>query len=403
MLLHVEAKRIYDLERDYILTKANKVAKHPEELTPRQKYALKHIRGKKQDEKEEEFVLRLTKTYDKEKNEHTDRTVNEAKGLAPYLNLNGLNERLMLGTIQLHDVDRTRQAFETLTHVDQQSYMPSSQTEVPYKTVDEFEITGHGRHGSHILTTELLPKSAIPKEFWHIISTVVKYHANLTDNPYVPITDDDLDLKSIETILQNPELTSRYMSLVNEILQAVDSFDLHNKVLCGLQTQVRDSFGIDVYDGDTTKALAESWGVTPKLLCDFNGMPFTSEIPNKKIIRIPFAEVPLEQLEFPNDIVEMYNNDTFPAMNELMQHRRYNDLTYALWRIATLRNISLKPMLKKIQDDKVLDQELSMIPERYQPLIKPYTEKATEEIDERINSGKSKVIAPRMPKRKGSV
>ena len=402
MSIQVEAKKIYDLENCFVLCREVDILNGVEKLSPRQEYATNTVKGRKADEQGTAFLSRVVRSGVNEEATHTERAIKETASLLEYLNLDSSSQDILLGNVQLRDIAKARQVLETLTPVDQQSFMPTEQTMMPYSVVDELGITNHGRYGEHILRSELFEKSAIPKELQDIILTVVRYHADTKGSQYLPLDDKALEYKTIDIIMSDLEEQRRFMSLNNEILQAVDSFDLHSKVLAGIQTQVRDSFGIDVYSGDTVASLADSWGLSPERLRDFNKMPAGLVVPDKKLIRVPMDEVPEERLEFPKDIQEMVANDSFPPMAEFMNHPRYNDLTYTLWRIThAIRNISFIPMLQRILDVKVLDKELEMHPPRYQKIMAPWFKLAEEEIGVRIAGSKSKVLAPRTAVREG--
>ncbi len=320
----------------------------------------------------------------KGKTEHIYRVTDGMEGMFTKLNLGSDYVDVAKTVGLLHDIGRYKQLQKTSTFVDGDSYSRKYPPFAKYKN--------HAEHGADLLAHGLFDQFHIDLSYQELIYEAVKNHAySLLPNHLIHRLDDNLfHGESILHALSSDK--EKVNSLYAQAIVDVDKFDLFHQVLIGNIPIVRKDFGLDFVKGDTVEDFSDLWGVSEKILREYNHIPKGKQMAEQSIIRIPTDYVPIEKFALPSDLVHAFQTNTLPSLKELQSRKDYSFLCAQIFRLSLLRNIHFISMLKDIKDKKILDRTFDLYPDAFKEIMKPIFDYSKETlIDQVIESSNSKV------------
>lgn len=353
-------------------------------LNAMQKVAASYLQDKYKNKTEIELYKIDYKNKMKGKTEHIYRVTDGMKGMFHELNLGEDYIDLAKVVGLLHDIGRYKQLEKTSTFVDGDSYSNKYPAFLQYKN--------HAEHGSDLLAHGLFEEFHININYQELIYLAVRNHAykNLPFNLSFHLNEDAFQGKSVDIVLK--EEKEIINSLYAQAIVDVDKFDLFNQVLIGNIPIVRKDFGLDFLEGDTVEEFAMIWGMSSKLLREYNKIPRNKQMEDHSIIRIPTEFVPIEKFTLPEDLVEDFKNDTLAPLQQLQARKDYSFLCAQVFRLSLLRNIHFVSMLKDINNKEILKRTLDLYPDSLKEIMRPifdYTQQVL--IDKAINESDSKI------------
>lgn len=353
-------------------------------LNAMQKQAASYLQDKYKDKIEIELYKIDYKNKIKGKTEHIYRVTDGMEGMFQELNLGEDYVDVAKVVGLLHDIGRYKQLEKTSTFVDGDSYSNKYPAFLKYKN--------HAEHGADLLAHGLFTEFNININYQELIYLAVRNHAykNLPSNLSFRLNEDAFQGKQIGIVLKEEKETVN--SLYAQAIVDVDKFDLFNQVLIGNIPIVRKDFGLDFLEGDTVEEFATIWGMSSKLLREYNKIPNNKQMKDHSIIRIPTKFVPIEKFILPGDLVEDFKNDTLAPLKDLQARKDYSFLCAQVFRLSLLRNIHFISMLKDINNKEVLKRTFDLYPDSFKEIMKPvfdYTQMVL--IDQAIEESDSKI------------
>lgn len=225
-----------------------------------------------------------------------------------------------------------------------------------------------------------------------VIYYAVRNHAypSLPINLQEKLDENLFDGRTLEETIETDK--GKINSLYSQSIIDVDKFDLFNQVLIGNIPIIRKDFGLDFFEGDKVEDLSKVWGIPSEKLREYNNIPKNEQMKPNSIIRIPTNLVPIENFILPNDIIEMFKNNTLPSLKELQARKDYSFLCAQVFRLSLLRNINFISMLKSIKEQDILGKTLNLYTDEYKEIMKPIF-KYTDEylVEHKIENGNSKI------------
>ena len=344
-----------------------------------------------------EIYLEEYKRISKITREHIQRGVSDIEDV--YRNLGLGTEYILLAKIthELHDIARVLQFVKTGTTVDGDSYDREFIRKRNLTLDLPDEVVNHASHGAYILKNGLFDFLDIDSQYREIIENAVKYHSTnrLPSDLGKRVSESLFDGKDISEAIIDDNYYPDVVRIYTQTVKSVDNFDLNNKILLGAIPLVRERFKLYVYQGDRIEDFAKRWGVSDKVLRDYNRLSNSEELKEGDIIFIPSSYVPTEKMIIPQDYIEMLKNDTFPEKVSALQRRRdYTFLTAQVWRLSLFRNIEFKSLLKIVEDKKILDQIFNLYPDQYKELMEDvFTYTKNDIIKPGLQNKESKIYA----------
>ena len=142
---------------------------------------------------------------------------------------------------------------------------------------------------------------------------------------------------------------------------------------------------------DTLDNIAKYWGITKKEIIEYNSIDESTYEPKK--IRIPIKNIDKKKLEVPKYMKEMFYNNSWPELKNLIQDKNWNFITILWWRISHFLNeISFNSTLISIEETKLLEKIYEKIPEDIKPLVEEAFTYAKEIfLEKRIKDNEGKI------------
>ena len=207
-----------------------------------------------------------------------------------------------------------------------------------------------------------------------------KYMGNLND-----ISIDDIVTGKIE--LNDSEW--QIVSLITQLVADIDKSDILYQHLSDDFKMIRDY----VYDNsrDTLDNIALKWEVSKNEIIEYNKIDENNYEPGR--IKIPIKNMPINKLEPPQYMKEMFYNNSWPELKVLIQDENWNFICILWWRLSHFLNeISFTSTLINIEESKLLDEIYKKIPVRLRPLV-----------DEVFEYSKEVLVTKRIDDNKGMV
>lgn len=207
-----------------------------------------------------------------------------------------------------------------------------------------------------------------------------RYTGNLND-----ISIDDIVTGKIE--LNDSEW--QIVSLITQLVADIDKSDILYQHLSDDFKMIRDY----VYDNskDTLDNIALKWEVSKNEIIEYNKIDENNYEPGR--IKIPIKNMPINKLEPPQYMKEMFYNNSWPELKVLIQDENWNFICILWWRLSHFLNeISFTSTLINIEESKLLDEIYKKIPVRLRPLV-----------DEVFEYSKEVLVTKRIDDNKGMV
>ena len=105
-----------------------------------------------------------------------------------------------------------------------------------------------------------------------------------------------------------------------------------------------------------------------KQLKEYNHIDSEKYIPHR--IKIPIKNLKKEKLAVPDYIKEMFYNNSWPELKELMTDKNWNFITILWWRLSHFLNgITFTSTLINIEESNLLKEIYAKIPDDLKPLV----------------------------------
>lgn len=248
-----------------------------------------------------------------------------------------------------HDIGRMRQATWSNTFGDS-IYL---KTNSPFKN--------HGEDGYDIFINN---DFSIDEKYIPVIGNSIKYHQDYYLYPklqYKYNTDIcSIDIDSIVTGKMNLNDTEwEITSLIVQLVADIDKSDILYQHLSDDFNMIRDY--VDDKSMDTLDNISKYWCVSKEEICRYNNIASNNYSP--RILRIPIKNMDLNRLIVPGYMKEMFYNNSWLELRELVKDRNWNFITILWWRLSHFLNeISFSSVLINIEESKLLDQMYEKVP-----------------------------------------
>ena len=326
---------------------------------------LENINVKTNDQTIDEIIKKHRLKMIDIKLDHTMRMIEQILKINEKL---GINIDLCLVTqiaILYHDIGRMRQSTWSNTFGDS-IYIKKGK-----------EYKNHGEDGYNIFMTE---DFGIDEQYIPIIGKTILHHQDHHTQPnlnYQYTTNlSKIDIEKTATgkkELNNAEW--QIASLIVQLVADIDKTDILYQHLSDDFDMIRDY----VYDrsGAPLDELSKKWEVTKQEIIEYNGITILDEQPKK--IKIPVENMPLYKLEVPSYMKEMFYNNSWLELQELINDEHWNFISMLWWRLSHFLNqISFNSTLINIEESKLLEQIYDKIPQKFKPLVSEAFEYAKE-------------------------
>lgn len=282
--------------------------------------------------------------------EHTMRMVEQVIKINENLGLKiDLSLVVKIATLY-HDIGRMRQATWSNVFSD-----------AIYKRMNS-QFKNHGEDGYNIFLNN---DFNVDKKYIPVVSQTIKHHQDLhTQSKLQYRYDTDLSKLKIDDIVtgkfQLSEAEWQITSLIVQLVADIDKTDILYQQLADDSNMIRDY----ILDSsmDTLDNIANYWCVSKKEIIEYNNIDCNNYEP--KIIRIPIHNMDLNRLMVPNYFKEMFYNNSWSELKELINDKNWNFVTILWWRLSHFLNeISFNSVLINIEESKLLDQIYEKIPD----------------------------------------
>lgn len=280
----------------------------------------------------------------------------------------------------LHDYGRFIQAVYHSSYYEAEKF---------YK---ENGYNGHGEVGAHLLfQLGEIKNFHIEEKYNNLLEQIVKYH-QINQLP------SNLNIRIEKTFLKTTKLTrenqSALASLILQIVKDADMYDILYQRLIYEYPLFTDTINYHV-NGMTINEIAKKTGISAEEIMEINQ---TTNIKNKKTIKLPFEKINPQELEVPPKIKDKFMKKVYIDKPEewdlyTMQHDEtinYNSITAMWWTIGQfIGNMNFTATLQLIKQEKLLQKIYELYPEKYKYLVSEMFSFAQEELlEKRINQGK---------------
>ena len=110
------------------------------------------------------------------------------------------------------------------------------------------------------------------------------------------------------------------------------------------------------------------WGIPKNEILKYNNIDENNYIPH--IIKIPTENMDVSKLEVPLYFKEMFYNNTWPPLPELIKDFNWNFITALWWRLSVFLNgISFYSTLEAINTSELIKKIYEKVPDKYKPLV----------------------------------
>ena len=177
----------------------------------------------------------------------------------------------------------------------------------------------------------------------------------------------DIDISNIasgKTVLNDSEW--QVVSLITQLVADIDKADILYQHLTDDFEMIKDY----VYDSsnDSLEAISKRWEIPISEIKEYNHIDSEKYIPHR--IKIPIKNLKKEKLAVPDYIKEMFYNNSWPELKELMTDKNWNFITILWWRLSHFLNgITFTSTLINIEESNLLKEIYAKIPDDLKPLV----------------------------------
>lgn len=285
----------------------------------------------------------------------------------------GLKVNLGLVTkiaILYHDIGRMRQATWSNTYADS-----------IYKKLGS-KFNNHGEDGYDIF---LKNDFDVDEKYIPVIGQTILHHQDVKSQPKLQYRyDKDLREINIDDIVTGKfELNESEWEITSLIVQLVADIDRADI----LYQHLSDDFNMirDYVTDNSMESLDEIslyWCVPKDEIIKYNGIDEATYEPQS--IRIPIKNMDLNRLIVPSYMREMFYNDSWLDLRELIKDRNWNFITILWWRLSHFLNqISFNSVLVTLEESNLLEQIYEKVPDELKFLVEEAFAYARNELIER--------------------
>lgn len=285
----------------------------------------------------------------------------------------GLKVNLGLVTkiaILYHDIGRMRQATWSNTYADS-----------IYKKLGS-QFKNHGEDGYDIFLNN---DFNVDEKYIPVIGQTILHHQDVKSQPKLQYRyDKDLREINIDDIVTGKfELNESEWEITSLIVQLVADIDRADI----LYQHLSDDFNMirDYVTDNSMESLDEIslyWCVPKDEIIKYNGIDEATYEPQS--IRIPIKNMDLNRLIVPSYMREMFYNDSWLDLRELIKDRNWNFITILWWRLSHFLNqISFNSVLVTLEESNLLEQIYEKVPDELKFLVEEAFAYARNELIER--------------------
>lgn len=288
--------------------------------------------------------------------DHTMRMVDQVIKINENLGLKVDLSLVIKVAVLYHDIGRMRQATWSNTFADS-----------IYRKMNS-PFNNHGEDGYDIFLNN---DFNVSEKYIPIIGETIKHHQDVhTQSRLQYRFDTDLGNINIDDIVTgNFELNEAEWEVTSLIVQLVADIDKTDI----LYQHLSDDFNMirDYVDDKSMKSLdeiAKYWCVSKQEIIEYNNIDPTKYEP--RVIRIPIKNMDLNRLIVPGYMKEMFYNNSWLELRELIKDPNWNFITILWWRLSHFLNqISFNSVLINIEESKLLDQIYEKVPDELKFLV----------------------------------
>lgn len=258
--------------------------------------------------------------------------------------------------VLFHDVGRMRQATWSNVFADGIYRRMSSQ------------FNNHGEDGYDIFLNN---DFNVDDKYVPVIGETIKHHQDLHMFPILQYRyDTDLSKINIDDIITGKfnlnEAEWQITSLIVQLVADLDKTDILYQQLSDDSDMIREF--VNDSSMNSLDEIAKYWCVSKEEIIEYNNIDVNRYEP--RMIRIPIANMDLNRLIVPNYMKEMFYNNSWLELKELIQDKNWNFITILWWRISHFLNeISFYSVLINIEESKLLDHIYEKIPDELKFLV----------------------------------
>ena len=223
-------------------------------------------------------------------------------------------------------------------------------------------FNNHGEDGYDIFLNN---DFNIDEKYIPIIGQTIKHHQDVHTQPKLQYRyDTDLGDINIDDIVTGNfflnEAEWQITSLIVQLVADIDKTDILYQHLSDDFDMIRDY--VNDRSMDSLDMIAKYWCVSEKEIAEYNNIDPNNYEP--RVIRIPIKNMDLNRLIVPGYMKEMFYNNSWLELRELVKDRNWNFVTILWWRLSHFLNqISFNSVLINIEESKLLDQIYEKIPD----------------------------------------
>lgn len=315
-----------------------------------------NLSGKESESEIDEIVTKHRLKMIDIKLDHTMRMVeqvikiNEKLGIQIDLNL------VIKVAVLYHDIGRMRQSTWCNSFADS-NYISMNKS-----------FSNHGEDGYDIFLNN---NFNVDEKYVPVIGQTILHHQDVHTQPKLQFRyDGNLDKINIDDIITGKfelnEAEWQVTSLIVQLVADIDKTDILYQHLSEDFNMIRDY--IDDKSMDTLDNIAAYWCVSKKEIIEYNNIDESRYEPQR--IRIPIKNMDLNRLIVPSYMREMFYNNSWLELREMIKDRNWTFITILWWRLSHFLNqISFNSVLINIEESKLLDQIYEKIPDELKFLV----------------------------------
>lgn len=315
--------------------------------------------------------------------DHTMRMVEQVIKINQNLGIKIDLDLIIKVSVLYHDIGRMRQSTWCNTFADS-----------VYKRMNQ-PFNNHGEDGYDIFLNN---DFGIDEKYVPVISETILHHQDVHTQPKLQYRyDSDLSKINIDEIITGKfnlnEAEWQVASLIVQLVADIDKTDILYQHLSDDFNMIRDY--IDDKSMDTLDNISKYWCVPKKEIIEYNHIDPNNYQPRR--IRIPIKNMDLNRLIVPAYMREMFYNNSWLELRELIKDRNWTFITILWWRLSHFLNqISFNSVLINIEESKLLDQIYEKIPDELKFLVEEAFAYARNElIENRIKENKGNIYIKR--------
>ena len=288
--------------------------------------------------------------------DHTMRMVEQIVKINQNLGIKVDLDLVVKVSVLYHDIGRMRQSTWSNTFADS-SYREKNKP-----------FNNHGEDGYDIFLNN---DFNIDSKYIPVIGETILHHQDVHTQPKLQYRyDTDLGKIDIHDIITGRfnlnEAEWQVASLIVQLVADIDKTDILYQHLSDDFDMIRDY--IDDKSMDTLDNISKYWCVSKKEIIEYNNIDESSYEPRR--IRIPIKNMDLNRLIVPAYMREMFYNNSWLELKEMIKDRNWTFITILWWRLSHFLNqISFNSVLINIEESKLLDQIYEKVPDELKFLV----------------------------------